>query len=80
MLCVVQAYVQCAVSKCWTPSFTNKAMYDMEKITLFYFSLVLLLGKCFCSIFGLYANVVELIIGINTNHFVMYLNGDSIYL
>lgn len=36
VLCVVQAYVQCAVSKCWTPSFTNKAMYDMEKITLFY--------------------------------------------
>ncbi|KAI8567437.1 hypothetical protein RHMOL_Rhmol02G0122100 [Rhododendron molle] len=81
LVLTLKAYVQCAVSKCWTPSFTNKAMYDMEKITFFYFSLVLLLGKCFCRIFGLHANVEELIIGINTsNHFVMYLNGDSIFL
>ncbi|KAG5561384.1 hypothetical protein RHGRI_004421 [Rhododendron griersonianum] len=45
LVLTLKAYVQCAVSKCWTPSFTNKAMYDMEKITLFYFSLVLLLAE-----------------------------------
>ncbi|EOY28612.1 Postsynaptic protein-related isoform 2 [Theobroma cacao] len=30
VLCVVQGYVQCAVSKCLTPSFTSRAMYNIE--------------------------------------------------